>query len=90
MTAKVLDKLQDFLRKADPIDVGVAQFLDLARAANVTFVLVDGRLVMRATRMDWRLWRPLRRCLDEIGVAAITDYFKRTTPEVREVLSAAA
>lgn len=90
MNGKVLDIRQDFLRRADPVDLGVAQFLDLARAANVTFVLVDGRLVMRAARMDWKLWRPLRRCLDEIGVAAITDYFKRTSPEDREVLSAAA
>ncbi len=90
MSGKVLDRREDFLRGADPVDLGVAQFLDLARAANVTFVLVDGRLVMLAARMDWKLWRTLRRCLDELGVVAIMDYFRRTTPEDREVLSAAA
>ena len=90
MSGKLLDRRQDFRRAADPIDLGVAQFLDLARAANVTFVLVEGRLAMRAARLNWKLWRPLRRCLDEIGIDAITEYFKRTTPEDREVLSAAA
>ncbi len=90
MSGIVLDRRREFLRRADPVDLGVAQFLDLARAANVTFVMVDGRLVMRAAHMDWRLWRPLRRCLDEIGIAAITEYLKRTTPEDREALSAAA
>ncbi len=47
MSGKILDRRQDFLRAAEPVDLGVAQFLDLARAANVTFVWVDGRLVMR-------------------------------------------
>jgi hypothetical protein len=76
--------------RAAPTDQAVAQFLDLARAANVTFELVDGRLVMRATRLDWKLWAPVRHFLDELGIEAITDYFKRTSPEQRAVLSAAA
>ena len=90
MTATILDRRHDLLKRADPVDLSVAQFLDLARAANVRFVMADGRLVMISTRMDWRLWRTLRRCLDEIGIAAITEYFHRTSAEDREILSAAA
>jgi hypothetical protein len=76
--------------RAAPTDQAVAQFLDLARAANVTFELVDGRLVMRATRLDWKLWAPVRHFLDELGIEAITGYFERYTPEERAALSAAA
>lgn len=90
MSGEVLNKQLGALRDADPIKLGVAQFLALAKTANVTFSMVDGRLVMRSAQMDWKLWQPLRHCLDEIGVEAIADYFKETTPEDRNVLSAAA
>ncbi len=68
----------------------VAQFLALAKIANVSFELVDDRLVMRAARLDWQSWFPVRRCLDEIGVPAIEAYFRSTTPEQRARLSAPA
>lgn len=90
MSGIILDKRQDFMDQAHPADVAVAQFLDLARAANVTFELVDDRLIMRSTRADWKLWQPLRRCLDEIGIEAIAEYFRATSPEDRAILSAVA
>jgi hypothetical protein len=45
---------------------------------------------MVSTRLDPKLWAPVRWYLDEIGLEAITDYFRRTTDEDRAVLSAAA
>ena len=75
---------------ADPRDLAVAQFLDLARAANVTFELVDGHLVMVSPRLNWKLWSPIRHYLDELGVPAIADYFRRNSPETRAALAAAA
>ncbi|MBA3518586.1 MAG: hypothetical protein H0T75_13320 [Rhizobiales bacterium] len=90
MSSNILDRRQDVRDHADPSDIAVAQFLDLARAANVTFELVDDRLVMRSARANWKQWQPLRRCLDEIGIEAIAEYFRATTPEDRAILSAAA
>lgn len=75
---------------AEPIDVAVAQMLDLAKRANITFDVVDGRLVMISAKADWKLWPPVRACLDEIGVDAIVEYFQRTTSEERAQLSAVA
>lgn len=71
-------------------DLAVAQMLDLAKLANVSFQLVDDRLVMHSARMNAKFWPPVRHCLDEIGVDAIADYFRRTTPREREALAAAA
>ena len=75
--------------KADT-DLSIAQMLALAQAANVSFDMVGDRLVIRSTHMDWKLWPPVRWYLDEIGIPAITEYFKRTTPEDRALLSARA
>ena len=76
--------------EANPIDLAVAQMLALAEVANVGFDVADGRLVMRSAHMDWKLWPPVRRYLDEIGVDAIIDYFQRHGLEERAALSAAA
>jgi hypothetical protein len=75
---------------ADPIDVAIAQMLDLARRANIAFDERDGQLVMISPGADWLLWPAVRACLDEIGVDAILDYFRRTTRAERMNLSAAA
>ena len=75
---------------ATEIDLSIAQMLALARAANVSFDIAGDRLVIRSTQMDWKLWPPVRWYLDEIGIPAITAYFKRTTPEDRALLSALA
>ena len=88
-TAAELNDNQDF-RTADTIDIAIGQMLALAELANVTFHVVDDRLVMRSSRMDPKLWAPVRWYLDQIGVDAIRDYFKRTTTEDRAALSAAA
>ena len=90
MSGQVLDNRHELLKSADPADITVAQFLGLARAANISFVMMDGRLVMHSARMNWKLWHTLRRCLDEIGVSTIADFLTRTTPENREILSANA
>lgn len=63
--------------------VGVAHILELARAANVEFDMVEGRLILRSSHVDWNLWSPLRRCLDAIGIDAIAGYFASTTPADR-------
>lgn len=68
----------------------VAQFLALARVANVDFSLVDGRLVMQAHHLRWETWRTVRFFLDELGVEAIESFFRTTTPEQRARLSAPA
>ncbi|WP_127752784.1 hypothetical protein [Devosia sp. 1566] len=70
--------------------VAVAQFLALAKAANVTFDLVDDRLTMRAVKPKWALWAPIRHCLDEIGIEAIEEHFRKTTPQERESLGEVA
>ncbi len=74
----------------EPIDVAVAQMLDLAKRANITFDVVDGRLVLISAHADWKLWPPVRACLDEIGVDVIVEYFRRTTSAERAMLSSAA
>jgi hypothetical protein len=67
-------------------DIAIAQVLALAKAANVEFELVDGRLAMRCTGLDGKLWSALRPYLEAIGFAAIERYFERTTREERERL----
>ena len=78
------------VHEADAVDLAIGQMLALAAVANVGFDVVDGRLAMRSAHMDWKLWPPVRRYLDEIGVAAIIDYFQRHGLEERAALSAAA
>ena len=70
--------------------LAVAQFLALAKAANVFFDLVDDRLTMRAVKPKWALWAPIRHCLDEIGIEAIEEHFRNTTPEQRDTMGEVA
>ena len=85
-----LIKDQQFKAGMNPVDVSIGQMLDLAKAADIEFGLVEGRLVMFSSKMNWKLWKPVRAYLDEIGVEAIADYFNRTSSEDRALLSAAA
>ena len=71
-----------------PLDIGIAQIIALARAANVDIGMVDGKLVIRSSAIDWRLWPALRQILAEIGVEAIARYFENTTMEDRVRLAA--
>lgn len=48
-------------------DNEVAEFLDLARSANVHFDIVNDRLHMQMVRPNWAMWSPIRHLLDEIG-----------------------
>ena len=59
-------------------DNQVAEFLDLAKSANVIFGIVNDRLSMRASNPNWALWRPCRHLLDEIGSERIASYLKTT------------
>ena len=58
------------------IDTEVAEFLDLARSANVHFDIVGDRLHMRMVNPDWAMWKPCRHLLDEIGQARIEAYVR--------------
>ncbi len=58
-------------------DAYVAEFLDLARSANVTFDIVHDRLHMRMANPDWVLWKPCRHLLDEIGQERIEAFVRR-------------
>ncbi len=69
-------------------DIGVAQILALASAANVQLDMADGQLVMRSSGVDARLWPVLRRFLAEIGAEAIARYFESTTADDRMRLAA--
>ena len=57
-------------------DAYVAEFLDLAKSANVHFDLINDRLTMRASNPNWAMWRPCRHLLDEIGAARIMEYLQ--------------
>lgn len=57
-------------------DDQVAEFLDLAKSANVIFGIVNDRLSMRASKPNWAMWRPCRHLLDEIGSERIASYLK--------------
>ena len=69
---------------ADPQVQAVAQFLALAASANVYFDLVADRVVIRAINPDWRAWAGVRAYLDEIGMANVEAYFRRTSADERE------
>ena len=90
MSKMLTGETRSRIADADPTDLAVAQFLELAKLANVTFQVVDGRLVMRSSRIDWKRWPTVRFYLDQIGIAAITEFFRRNTDEARAKLSAAA
>lgn len=58
-------------------DADVAEFLDLARSANVTFDITNERLHMRMVRPNWSMWAPIRHLLDEIGHERIEAFVRR-------------
>lgn len=64
----------------DPMpDAYVAEFLDLARSANVTFDITEDRLHMRMVNPNWAMWSPIRHLLDEIGQERIEAFVRRET-----------
>lgn len=71
----------------DPIlsDRDVAEFLDLARSANVHFDIVQDRLHMRMVNPDWAMWKPCRQLLDEIGQERIEAYVRREAAQHQAV-----
>jgi len=62
-------------------DAYIAEFLDLARSANVSFDITNDRLHMRMVNPDWTLWSPIRHLLDEIGQEQIEAFLRRETAE---------
>jgi hypothetical protein len=58
-------------------DEQVAEFLDLARSANITFAIVHDRLHMQMTNPNWQMWKPCRHLLDEIGHERIEAFLRR-------------
>jgi hypothetical protein len=60
------------------LEAGIAEFLALARSANVFFEIVNDRLTVRAVDPDRRMWAPIRRLLDEIGIEPIERFVRRT------------
>ena len=58
-------------------DAHVAEFLDLARSANVTFDITCDRLHMRMINPIWSMWAPIRHLLDEIGHERIEAFVRR-------------
>lgn len=66
-------------------DAEVAEFIDLARSANVHFDIVNDRLHMRMVNPDWAMWRPCRHLLDEIGQSRIEAYVRGQAAESNAV-----
>ena len=63
---------------SDPMpDAYVAEFLDLAGSANVTFDITGDRLHMRMVNPNWAMWSPIRHLLDEIGHERIEAFVRR-------------
>lgn len=58
---------------------GIAEFLSMARSANVFFEIVNDRLTDRAVNPNWRMWSPIRYLLDEIRQARIEAHVRRTS-----------
>jgi len=58
-------------------DAHVAEFIDLARSANVTFDITNDRLHMRMINPIWAMWSPIRHLLDEIGHERIEAFVRR-------------
>jgi hypothetical protein len=44
---------------------------------NIGFEVADGRLVMRASRVNWKIWPAVRAYLDEIGTEALKAHVER-------------
>ncbi|KKB08053.1 hypothetical protein [Devosia chinhatensis] len=70
-------------------DAYIAEFLDLARSANVDFDIVHDRLHMRMVNPDWAMWSPIRHLLDEIGTDRI-EAFVRSEAAARDVVDRSA
>ena len=70
--------------------LAIGQFIALSASANVYLELVRDRLTIHAVGADWTMWRPLSRCLDEIGIPRIEQFFRTTSPLERERLFRAA
>jgi hypothetical protein len=62
-------------------DAYVAEFLDLARSANITFNIVNDRLHMQMVNPNWDMWKPCRHLLDEIGQERIEAFVRREAAE---------
>jgi hypothetical protein len=61
----------------EPIaDQHIAEFLDLAKSANVFFDIINDRLTVRAVNPNWKMWAPIRHFLDEIGQEQIEAYVR--------------
>ncbi|MGV8855146.1 MAG: hypothetical protein ACOH2L_10885 [Devosia sp.] len=71
-------------------DAHVAEFLDLARSANIFFDIVNDRLHMRAVNPNWAMWKPCRHLLDEIGQARIEAYVRAQARSQRTLARCAA
>ncbi|HEX4298107.1 MAG TPA: hypothetical protein VHZ56_08790 [Devosia sp.] len=65
--------------KDEITDDGIAEFLSLARSANIFFEIVNDRMTVAAVNPNWEMWRPIRHLLDEIGQARIELYMRRST-----------
>ena len=66
-------------------DDHVAEFIDLARSANIHFDIVNDRLHMRMVNPNWDMWKPCRHLLDEIGQARIEAYVRGQAAESNAV-----
>ena len=66
-------------------DAEVAEFLDLARSANIHFDIVNDRLHMRMANPNWAMWKPCRHLLDEIGQARIEAFVRGEAAEHKAV-----
>lgn len=71
-------------------DAHIAEFLGLARSANIHFEIVQDRLHMRAVNPNWAMWKPCRHLLDEIGQARIEAYVRAKAREDGTVARCAA
>ena len=62
-------------------DAHVAEFIDLARSANIHFDIVNDRLHMRMANPNWAMWKPCRHLLDEIGQERIEAFVRQQSLE---------
>ncbi len=70
--------MNDTIEPTDTVtEDGIAEFLSMARSANVFFEIVNDRLTVRAVNPNWRMWSPIRYLLDEIGQARIEAHVRR-------------
>ena len=60
-------------------DEAIAEFLSIARSANVFFEIVNDHLTVCAVNPNWRMWAPIRHLLDEIGQPRIEDFVRRAS-----------